>query len=83
MLELYFELNGRRVDSRNIGGAIEKATLQIVKEHITKKVGDARCPDHRSGAKIVAKGRDLSNLTFDVSGCCDKLIEEVKRKLSD
>lgn len=83
MFELHFELNGRRVDPKNIGNAIEKAAFQIAKDVITKKVGSVRCSEHGSGAKIVAKGSELSNLTFNVSGCCDKLIEEIQRKLSD
>jgi hypothetical protein len=82
MFKLHFELNGQRVDSRTIGNAIHKAIIEKVTERITKAVGSVRCPDHGSAARIVAKGNDLSHLTFAVSGCCDKLISEVKARLS-
>ena len=57
--------------------------LRGVKNHITSKVGSVKCPDHGSEARILAKGTDLSHLTFEVSGCCSKLIDEVKRKLAE
>jgi hypothetical protein len=66
------------VPSRN---EIEKALVANLKNHITKKVGAIRCPDHGQEAEIVVKGNDFSNITFDISGCCSKLIDEVKRKI--
>lgn len=81
MFEIKFEINGRRIDPKNIGDVIEKATIEVVEKQITQSVGSVRCPEHGSGAKIIAKGRDISNLTITVSGCCQKLIDEVNKKL--
>jgi len=81
MFEIKFEINGRRIDPKNISDVLEKATLEVIEKHITKSVGSVRCPEHGSGAKIVAKGRDISNLSFTVAGCCQKLIDEVNKKL--
>lgn len=81
MFEIKFEINGRRVDSKTIGDVLEKATLEVVEKHITQSVGSVRCPEHGTGAKVIAKGRNISNLTFTVSGCCQKLVDEVNKKL--
>ena len=87
MFEIKFEVNGRPVDAEHfgdaVGDAIEQAILRGVKNQITSKVGSVKCPDHGSAAKILAKGSDLSHLTLEVSGCCSKLIDEVKRKLAE
>jgi hypothetical protein len=60
---------------------LEKAIMQTAAESITEKVRSIRCPEHGQHAKIVARGRSSKNLTFDVSGCCEKLISEVQAKL--
>ena len=46
-----------------------------------KKVGSIRCPEHNKSANIKGKGRSLDKLKFEVSGCCEKLINKVKLKL--
>ena len=87
MFEVKFEINGKPVDANNIGDAIEdsikQAMLRGVKNHITEKVGSVKCPDHGSGTHVLVKGSDLSHLSFEVTGCCSKLIDEVKRKLAN
>jgi len=81
MIDISFEINGRKVSPRNVGDALESAMLQSIQDSISKTVGSVRCPEHGQKPKIKVKGRNLDSLKFEVSGCCDSLIEEVKRKL--
>ena len=81
MIEISFEINGRKVSPRNVGNALESAMLQSVQNSISKSIGSARCSEHNQRPKIKVKGRNLDSLKFEVSGCCDSLIEKVKRKL--
>ena len=81
MIDISFEINGRKVSPRNMGNAMESALLQSVQESITKAVGSARCPEHGQKPKIKVKGRKLDSLSFGVSGCCEQMIETVKKKL--
>ena len=60
---------------------LEKAALEAAAEAVTKTVRSMRCPTHSQGAKIIAKGRNVDALNFQISGCCDELIEAVKAKL--
>ena len=53
--------------------AVQKAAT----EAMIQQVKNVRCPEHGQYAKIVAKGNDK----FEVSGCCDKLIADVKARL--
>jgi hypothetical protein len=81
MIDISFEINGRKVSPRNVGNALESAMLQSVQDSVTKAVETARCPEHGQKPKIKVKGRSLDSLKFEVSGCCNGLIEEVHRKL--
>lgn len=81
MIDIKFNIGGRSVNPKNMKGAIEGAILQGVQDSIKKSVGSARCPEHGSSPKVVVKGRNLDNLSFEVSGCCESLIDNVKKKL--
>jgi hypothetical protein len=52
--------------------AVQKAAA----EAIIQQVKNVRCPEHGQYAKIVANG----TTDFEVSGCCDKLIADVKAR---
>lgn len=81
MIEIIFEINGRRVSPGNLQNALEKALLQSIQESIQKKVGAIRCPEHGQAPKVICKGRSLDNLSFEVSGCCQSVIDSVVAKL--
>lgn len=82
MISIRFEINGREVSANQLGSVLEKAILEGVQEMVTKKVGDARCPEHGQAPSIVCKGRTLEELHFEVHGCCKRLVETVNAKLS-
>ncbi len=81
MIDISFDINGRKMSPRNVGDTLESAMLQSIQDSISKAVGSARCPEHGQKPIIKVKGRNLDSLKFEVSGCCDSLIEEAKRKL--
>jgi hypothetical protein len=82
MIDISVEINGRKVNPNNIDDALEAAMLSQVSDSIKKSVGSIRCKEHNKAPKIVIKGRSLDNLSFEVSGCCDTLIEQVSKKLA-
>lgn len=81
MIDISFEIIGRKVSPRNMANALEAALLQSAQESIKKAVGSARCPTHGQTPKIKVKGRKVDSKSFEFSGCCDQLIETVKKKL--
>jgi hypothetical protein len=81
MLKISFEVNGKKVNPNNIDGAIEAAVLSNVSDHLKKAVGSVRCSEHGESPAIKVKGRNLENLSFEISGCCEALVEHVKEKL--
>jgi len=80
MIDLRFEINGRRVDPKNIGDALTAAVMNAATKEINRKVGMCRCPVHGKRPTVVGKGRSADKMTFEVEGCCEELISEVKRR---
>lgn len=76
MFEMSFEINGKKVAPGNIGSEIQKAVERAAHEKIMHTVQGVRCPVHGQFAKIEPNGSD-----FKVSGCCEALIEQVKKSL--
>lgn len=81
MIDITYEINGKKINTTSFGSAIEQATLNQLSEHIKKAVGSVRCPEHHQTPKIKVKGRNLENLSFEVSGCCKQIIEKVTQEL--
>lgn len=82
MLEISYEINGKKVNPNNIADALEKAVLQQFSESIKKSVGTIRCSEHKQSPKVLLKGKSLDNLSIEVSGCCDDLVKRVSKRFS-
>lgn len=83
MFDISFEVNGKKVNPNNMGDAIEAAVLSSVSDSIKESVGSIRCPEHGESPKIKVIGSDLDNLSLEVSGCCETLVEQVKNELEE
>lgn len=81
MIDITFEINGRRVSPNNIRGALEEAILQEVSENIRKSLSSVICPKHGGRPRVRVKGRSLERLSCEVEGCCQELIDKALHKL--
>ncbi len=81
MIEVSFEIGGIIVRPNKVKDALEKALFQGVQDYIKQAVGSVCCPVHGTGPKVICKGPNLSDLSFEVSGCCQKLTNAVETKL--
>lgn len=62
---------------------LDEAARKKVAEFINNRVGDLVCPDHHKAPTIICQGKSLDSLSFDVTGCCTKIIQITKEKLSE
>jgi len=79
MLSISFEVDGRRVDPNSIVNALEASVLKQVESSIRNSVGSLQCRKHGQAPRIMVKGHGIKNLSFEVSGCCNALINDVKK----
>jgi hypothetical protein len=61
--------------------AIKKATFNSVSKAIADKVKAARCPEHGQTPRVEIKGTSTDNMSWEVFGCCEKIVSEVKATL--
>ncbi len=54
--------------------ALNKAAFALVRDGVSKRLRQVRCPEHGSvPTHVSVSGHDLNSLTWEVRGCCDKL----------
>ena len=76
-MELGMIFDGRAGDPTEV----DEATRKKIAAYIEERVGHFRCPDHDKAPTIIVKGDRLDNMSFEVTGCCQKLIHLTKEKL--
>ena len=80
MINVSFEINGRKVRPGQIANELERAMLESVRDDIVRKVSNIRDPKTGERPKIKVKGRSLDKLSFEVTGS-EELIQRVTKAL--
>jgi hypothetical protein len=80
MVKITFEIDGRPVTANNLEDAFEKAIFAAVKEQIQPKLAGIRDPETGECPIVAVRGRDLENLSFEVTGS-PSMISLVKERL--
>ena len=80
MIDIQFEVNGKKVRPSQIKNELERALLDGVRNEVARKLRGVHDPETGERPKVTVKGRSLDDLSFEVSGP-ETLIEEVKKKL--
>jgi len=81
MIDVTFEIGGKKVSPNRVGDELEKAIFKQVTENIKKALSSVRCPEHGEHPNVVVKGRSMDKLNFEVHGCCQNLIDLATSKL--
>jgi len=81
MIDIKFEIGGRKASPNSIGDALEQAFLKEMADGIKKSLSSVRCPEHGRHPKVTVKGGAIDNLSFEVDGCCQSLIDTALKKL--
>lgn len=81
MIDVSFEINGRKVNPNQFGDEIEKAIFQEIIDGMKKTLNSVRCSEHGQRPAVKVKGRDFRNLSFEVKGCCQSIIDKATEKL--
>ena len=80
MIEINFEIGGKTVRPNNIKNTLEKQMMQLTTEHIKKQLSGIKDPVTGERPKVIAKGKSLDRLSFEVHGS-EELKELVSQKL--
>ncbi|MDZ7842765.1 MAG: hypothetical protein U5R46_18365 [Gammaproteobacteria bacterium] len=68
MVEIHFEVGGKKLDPCFIGDSVTKAVLLRAARQVKRKFADIRIPDSHDALRILIKGRDINNLKYELHG---------------
>jgi hypothetical protein len=74
-------VGGKEVSPENFGSAMKAQVFEHLKDSITKKLSQIKCPEHGGVPKVTAEGNSLDNVKWQISGCCEKLREEALKAI--
>ncbi len=77
-----FQINGKNIDPTSLDDKRASETLNQIVESVIDRTGELICQTHGEPPRFVFVGPDIDNLTMEVSGCCEELINEVKLRLN-
>lgn len=77
-----FEIGGKAVDPDKIENPEEAKIVKNIMESVSEQVGDLYCKEHEAGPRFVCTGESYEDLTLEVMGCCETLVEQVTKCLS-
>ena len=81
MIDISFEINGKKVSPNNIGNAIEAAIYQSIAQHVKDRLESVKCIEHNEHPKVTLKGKDLDHLEASITGCCQPLVDHALDQL--
>ena len=74
-----FKVIGKEVHPSQLGSKLKEAAVGAVKDSLLAKIEAVHCTVHDQNAKAVLKATTEGKLNYEIQGCCNELIEEVKR----
>ena len=81
MIKVTYEIGGRKVSIDQFGNELEKLALRQITEKIIKTLSSVCCPEHGKYPNVIVKGKTIDDLSFEIQGCCQNLIDFAMRKL--
>ena len=80
MLDIRFEVGGKRINARDLGQALDDIMFCTVADSLHAQLSGVRDPDTGEFPVVAVRGRDLSNLTLEISGS-EHVVNLAKQKL--
>jgi hypothetical protein len=82
MLDIRFEIAGRKLDPCFVGDSVQKATLLHAYHVIKQKFRPIRIPDKEEPLRVMITGEDVAHLRWELHGSQETL-RQVREKLGD
>ncbi len=82
MVEVEFVIRGQKITPDETQNHLERSIMIEVERSLRQRVGSLRCPEHDAAPKITASGTSAEELEFNLSGCCQRLVDQTVEALS-
>jgi hypothetical protein len=81
MVDISFEIQGEAVEPHDMKDALDVMFLEHLINEISNRLGSLLCKKHGLEPKIKVKGQSLDTLNYEITGCCNDIINEARKKL--
>ncbi len=78
-----FQIGGQEINPTEVEDPHEAALLQDIVESVVDKTELIQCSEHGEPPRFLCSGDNIDELSLEVFGCCDALVEEVKKRLNE
>lgn len=82
MLDISFEINGRKVNPNQISNVLEKVVVQQLQDKLKREIGTIRDSKTGERPRLKVKGNNINNLSIEVEGS-PSVIDAVKSRLKN
>lgn len=77
-----FHIGGRDVDPAQVDDPREAEFLQGIVESVVDRLELLECREHKEPPRLLCSGETIDDLSLEVFGCCEALVDEVKERLN-
>lgn len=81
MVNVTFEIDGRHVVPEDFDDELERDLLTKLAHATAERLASTVCAEHDQTPEVHVSGRDVHHLTFEVRGCCPRLVDRAMNKL--
>lgn len=75
-----FEIGGKEVVPSQIERALERKVYEGIVASLNQRFGMLKCPTHRQEPIFIVRGSSIDKAAFEVSACCEQMMEMVNKK---
>ena len=81
MVDISFEINGRAVEPEEMKDVLDVMFLEHLHHEICNHLEPLLCKKHGLKPKVRVRGPSLDDLDYEITGCCDDIINEARKKI--
>ncbi|TAH51300.1 MAG: DUF4145 domain-containing protein [Chloroflexota bacterium] len=81
MIQVTFEINGKKVDPDDIAEGIQRSVLVKIQDLLEEDLGELTCPEHGAAPSILCKGDNLDDLNVQVWACCKNFADRAASEI--
>ncbi len=81
-MKITVRVDGREASPDHLGNAVEDAIVTKVKEQMTQKLSNLRCPEHDQVPTLEFEGSSMKGMKIRIRACCDYMRQEAEQALN-
>lgn len=78
-----FDIAGKAVVPAQIEKSLERKVYQSIVDSLNQRFGMLKCPTHREEPVFLVKGPSIDRAAFEVTACCQQMLDLVNKKAVD